>query len=1323
MKKIIFIILIFCFAAAGFGQNFSYVEYFIDEDPGYGMGTTVSVPGGADISIDFESALNSLDDGLHTIFVRARHGDGSWSQTINRSFLKQRLPVDMDPEIVYLEYFFDSDPGFGQANLVELDNLSPLSITANLPLQSLNPGLHSLYVRSKDENGRWSIVMQRSFVVSGHPDDPPIMLVGAEYFIDNDPGPGNGEPVMFSPNNGSVIQQFETALDGYEPGEHRLYVRSKDENGSWSIVYTETFEVEEPPIIAEFSANVTAGSVPLSVQFTDETYISEPDTWFWDFGDGTTSTVQNPQHTYSDPGSYTVSLTATGPEGSDTEVKEDFITVYPPLYSLEYFFDEDPGYGNGTPVYNNSGISEVFEINIPLEEMEDGLHTLFARIKDTSGVWTHTFNRSFLLTRIPGDADPLVNRMEYFMDEDPGYGQATPIAFNPDALPEVTVDLPLGSLSPGLHTLYVRSKDENGRWSIVMQRSFLKGSHPNDPLRELFNAEYFIDTDPGFGNGTQVLFDPNNGIHEQQFEVNLEGYTSGEHTLYVRGKDDSGSWSITHTETFEVEGADIFAAFSAEPTAGVAPLTVQFTDESAGDPVTWEWDFENDGTIDATIQHPEFTYSEPGTYSVALTISDGEYSDTEIKEEFIIVLEPLEAAFSADITSGEAPLTVQFSDQSTGNPTSWEWDFENDGTPDSYLQNPEFIYTEAGIYAVALSIANEYDQDTEILLNYITVTEPFVCLPPVDLSAAGITSHTADLSWNPGGNESEWNLLWGETGFDPLTEGTLITGITETYWNLTGLAPGTDYDFYVKAICSPGEASEWSDPESFTTETGVCSPNWEPSPYYQFNMQVIAEIYIEGELSLDPNDKIGAFVDDECRGIAAPDPELSGLVFLSIGSNEASGEIITFKIWDVDLCTDCPVSETITFENQAQIGTPSDPYLFQCGQYELSLEFGEGYTWFSVNVNPGSMHPDDIFNDLQPCQNDRILGQNSFAVYYDVSWLGSLTELSTDEMYKMQLCSQQNQIVEGEAVGSHPINLGEGFTWLGYLPDESLSINYALGGLQPFATDDDRIISQNAFAVNYQGQWVGSLTQMHPGKGYIIELSEESTLLYPDATGKENPVPEQELFNPAGEKLLTNQQFTMMVIAQLELPDGSISINSEDVVYAYSNEECRGIAVPDPNLNGRIFMSVGSDVEASGEIYFRTWLSEYEMEVDIRETISFESLKKAGTMLQPELFTLKGFTHAGESFAEGIYIGEPFPNPFTNFTEINCHLTVPANLKLSVLNARGQQLAIISDREFSAGNNSLIINRNDLPPGVYFFRLEIIGEQVSTHKLGKLIIR
>ncbi|RKY11296.1 MAG: hypothetical protein DRP82_07645, partial [Planctomycetota bacterium] len=83
--------------------------------------------------------------------------------------------------------------------------------------------------------------------------------------------------------------------------------------------------------------------------------------------------------------------------------------------------------------------------------------------------------------------------------------------------------------------------------------------------------------------------------------------------------------------------APLKADFEADTTQGIASLTVNFTDKSAGAITQWEWDFDNNGTVDSTDQNPQWTYNNPGWYTVKLTVSDGTNSDTCVKEMYILV--------------------------------------------------------------------------------------------------------------------------------------------------------------------------------------------------------------------------------------------------------------------------------------------------------------------------------------------------------------------------------------------------------------------------------------------------------------------------------------------------------------------------------------------------------------------------------------------------------------------------------------------------------------------------------------------------------------
>jgi len=150
---------------------------------------------------------------------------------------------------------------------------------------------------------------------------------------------------------------------------------------------------------------------------------------------------------------------------------------------------------------------------------------------------------------------------------------------------------------------------------------------------------------------------------------------------------------------------------------------VQFIDRSVGDVDTWQWDFDSDGTVDSTIRNPWYTYKTVGNYTVSLVGSGPDGSDTEVKTAFIeVVPHPGLANFIAEPTYGDVPTTVQFTDMSTGNVTSWAWDFESDGIIDSTEQNPTHTYTEKRRYSVTLTVTTKDTTDTVTKPNYINLS-------------------------------------------------------------------------------------------------------------------------------------------------------------------------------------------------------------------------------------------------------------------------------------------------------------------------------------------------------------------------------------------------------------------------------------------------------------------------------------------------------------------------------------------------------------------------------------------------------------------------
>ncbi len=125
----------------------------------------------------------------------------------------------------------------------------------------------------------------------------------------------------------------------------------------------------------------------------------------------------------------------------------------------------------------------------------------------------------------------------------------------------------------------------------------------------------------------------------------------------------------------------------------------------------------------------------------------------------------IDADFSADTLTGTAPHTVHFTDLSTGSPTTWQWDFNNDGIIDSEEQHPVWIYNDPGTYTVSLSVSDGTNSNTETKLDYVVVVAPESGIINILPGQRTDGSKILDIEFDLYGNEPEY-YVWLDVSFD-----------------------------------------------------------------------------------------------------------------------------------------------------------------------------------------------------------------------------------------------------------------------------------------------------------------------------------------------------------------------------------------------------------------------------------------------------------------------------------------------------------------------------------------------------------------------------
>lgn len=209
--------------------------------------------------------------------------------------------------------------------------------------------------------------------------------------------------------------------------------------------------------------------------------------------------------------------------------------------------------------------------------------------------------------------------------------------------------------------------------------------------------------------------------------------------------------------------AQVTANFSSNITSGCAPILVQFTDQSTGNPTTWLWNLGN-GAF-SSLQNPSTTYFTPGTYTITLTVSDASGSNTKTVTNYITVVPTPSVSFTASDSGLTCPpINVQFTNGSvpgSAGAATYLWDF-GDGTFSS-AQNPLHSYPGIGNYSVTLSVTNTAGCSNNITKqNYLqlvpkpvagfTVPNATACTVPASFSFTNTSTNSVSYLWLFGDN-------------------------------------------------------------------------------------------------------------------------------------------------------------------------------------------------------------------------------------------------------------------------------------------------------------------------------------------------------------------------------------------------------------------------------------------------------------------------------------------------------------------------------------------------------------------------------------------
>ena len=381
-------------------------------------------------------------------------------------------------------------------------------------------------------------------------------------------------------------------------------------------------------------------------------------------------------------------------------------------------------------------------------------------------------------------------------------------------------------------------------------------------------------------------------------------------------------------------------------------------------------------------------------------------------------------------------------------------------------------------------------------------------------------------------------------------------------------------------------------------------PEWEVNVNtYEATGNIIAKLSLPAGVAQSEHDIIAAFTDGECVGIAHPqyiNAYDAWYVMMTVYGNEETPAQtpIQFRLWNAESgITYSSVNvrpAPFRFSPNMVKGTLTDPVILEVtNSLQQTLALQPSWNWISLNVNPVSARTENVF---QPVLGDITYVKdknNFFNISSATNYGGSLKVMSVTSSYRVKANRATTLSVEGTAINcaQTPIIINKGWTWIGYLPLQTMSVSDALADIEPVS--GDLVKSKTAFAVYDGAQWVGTLTRMTPGEGYMYQshATEGFTFRYPELSAL------QSLRAP----MRTNDEMSNVFTPVTDPYSGNMSIiarvmNGNEPVHGvevgiFAGDECRGAATEE-TINGNTtdgfwFITVAGDepVELTIKIY------------------------------------------------------------------------------------------------------------------------------------------